>query len=80
MSTKLQETTYTREGFGKRWKLKETEYIDDYSIRLFEKRIIGTVGFFRSLGGTEIVSRTEYMVTSISPDSTKKVVRKLLLY
>jgi hypothetical protein len=80
MSTRLQETTYVRSGKGKRWSLKETEYIDDYSIKLFEKRIIGTVGFFRNLGGTEIVSRTEYMVTSISPDSTKKVVRKLLLY
>ncbi|MYV10561.1 hypothetical protein [Ligilactobacillus salivarius] len=78
--TRLQETTYVRSGKGKRWSLKETEYINDYSIRLFEKRIIGTVGFFRNLGGTEIVSRTEYMVTSISPDSTKKVVRKLLLY
>lgn len=80
MSTKLQETTYTRDGVGKRWQLKETEYINDYSIKLFEKRVIGTVVFFRSLGGTEIVSRNEYMVTSINPDSTIKVVRKLLLY
>lgn len=76
--TRLQETTFTREGKGKRWSLKETEYINDYSVTMFQKRIVGTVETFRGLGGTEIVSRTEFKVTSISPDSTIKVVRELV--
>lgn len=75
---KLQEKTYTRVARGKRWNLQETEYINDYSVTLFQERIVGTVGIFRGLGGTEIVSRTEFKVTSISPDSTIKVVRELV--
>lgn len=75
---RLQEKTYTRVARGKRWNLQETEYINDYSVTMFQKRIVGTVGFFRGLGGTEIVSRTKFKVTSISPDDTIKVVRELV--
>ena len=75
---RLQEKTYKRVARGKRWKLQETEYINDYSVTLFQERIVGTVGIFRGLGGTEIVSRTKFKVTSISPDDTIKVVRELV--
>ena len=75
---RLQEKTYTRVAPGKHWILKETEYINDYSVTLFQKRIVGAVGFFRNLGGTEIVSRTKFKVTSISPDGTIKVIYELV--
>lgn len=75
---KLEKITYVREGKGQHWNLQEKEYIDDYSVSLFQERIVAGVGFFRGLGGTERVSRSEFKVTSISPDNTIKVIYQLV--
>ena len=78
MKKTLIQTTYVRKGKGQHWNLQEKEYINDYSVSLFQERIVAGVSFFRGLGGTERVSRSEFRVTSISPDNTIKVIYQLV--
>lgn len=71
----LVQTTYTREGKGKRWNLDSQETLD-YSTELFEKRILGTVGMFKDRGFTQKVAA--WYVESITPDKTRKTVFELI--
>lgn len=75
MKKTLIQTTYVREGKGKRWNLDSQETLD-YSTELFEKRILGTVRMFKDRGFTQKVGA--WYVESITPDNTRKTVFKLV--
>lgn len=71
----LKTERYERDKFGARWKHVDTQITEDYSVKLWDERIIDSIPFFESLGGTEITEG--FTQTSVRPDGLVKTVRNL---